>query len=140
MKVKNDELSRANDDIRNLLDSTEIATLFVDDQLKVMRFTPKTTKIINLIPSDIGRSITDLVTHIKNDTLVDNIREVIETLVTKEVQIETKDGDCYVTRIMPYRTIDNKIKGVVVTFSNISTFMHAIQELQATQDETRASD
>lgn len=80
LKVKNDELSRANDDIRNLLDSSEIATLFVDNQLKVMRFTPKTTKIINLIPSDIGRSITDLVTHIQDDALVDDIREVIGTL------------------------------------------------------------
>ncbi len=135
LKVKNDSLSRVNDDIRNLLDSTEIATLFVDNSLKVMRFTPKITKIINLIPSDVGRSITDLVTNMKQNILVDDIREVIETLMPKEVQIETKDGEGYLTRIIPYRTIDNKIDGVVVTFSNISTLMHTIQELQATKDD-----
>jgi two-component system CheB/CheR fusion protein len=56
------------------------------------------------------------------------------------VQVETKDGDCYLTRIMPYRTIDNVIEGKVVTFSNISALMHTIQELKVTQDEARASD
>jgi two-component system CheB/CheR fusion protein len=70
----------------------------------------------------------------------DDIREVIETLVAKEVQVETKDGDCYLTRIMPYRTIDNKIEGVVVTFSNISALMHTIQELKTTKNEASVSD
>ena len=122
------------------MNSTEIATIFVDNVLKVMRFTPQVTKIVNLISSDISRSITDLVTNLRDNTLVDNSREVLETFAPKEELVETKDGDCYLARIMPYRTIDNVIEGTVVTFSNISAFVHMIEELKMSQDEARAGE
>ena len=140
LKVKNDSLSRANDDMRNLLNSTEIATIFVDNTLKVKRFTPQATKIVNLIPSDVGRSITDLVINLEDNTLIDDIHDVLEHLTPKEVQVVTKDGECYLARIMLYRTIDNVIDGAVITFSNISALIHAIEEHKVFHSEARADD
>ncbi|HXY87393.1 MAG TPA: chemotaxis protein CheB [Candidatus Acidoferrales bacterium] len=140
LKVKNDSLSRANDDMRNLLNSTEIATIFVDNSLKVKRFTPQATRIVNLIPSDVGRSITDLVTNLEDNTLIDDIHDVLEHLTSKEVQVVTKDGDCYLARIMLYRTIDNVIDGAVITFSNVSALIHAIEESKVFHGEARADD
>jgi two-component system CheB/CheR fusion protein len=120
LQAKVDELSRASNDMKNLLDSTDIATLFLDRDLHVRRFTHQMTKIIKLIPSDVGRPITDLVSHLDDPTLAADVREVIRTLNSTEKPVSSPDGRWFSVRIMPYRTIDDRIEGVVITFADIT--------------------
>jgi two-component system CheB/CheR fusion protein len=120
LQSKVDELSRANNDMRNLLDSTDIATLFLDDALNVRRFTAQMLKIIKLIPADVGRPLTDLSSDLVYPDLVQDAREVLRSLVFRETQIATRDGRWFSVRIMPYRTLDNRIDGVVITFVDIT--------------------
>jgi two-component system, chemotaxis family, CheB/CheR fusion protein len=117
---KVDELSYAHDDMQNLLNSTDIATVFLDNDLNVKRYTDQTRDLIRLIQSDIGRPVGDLVSHLKYQTLVRDCREVLDTLVSKELEVETTDGAWYLLRIRPYRTGKNVIDGLVVTFVNIT--------------------
>jgi two-component system CheB/CheR fusion protein len=113
-----DELARARDDMQNLLNSTEVATVFLDNQLRIRRFTESATKIIHLIPTDAGRPLSDQTSKLKYDRLVEDCREVLKTLQPRQVEVATKDGIWYQLRILPYRTIDNAIDGVVMTFVN----------------------
>jgi two-component system, chemotaxis family, CheB/CheR fusion protein len=119
LQAKVDELSRASNDMRNLLDSTEIAILFLDDALNVRRFTPQVTTIFKLIPSDVGRPLADLVSDLAYPEIYDDAREVLRTLVIKEKVAASLDGRRLRVRIMPYRTSDNRIDGVVITFTNV---------------------
>ncbi|HWR92565.1 MAG TPA: PAS domain-containing protein, partial [Desulfobacterales bacterium] len=118
LQAKVDELSRANNDMKNLLNSTDIATLFLDDALNVRRFTTQTASIIKLIAGDAGRPITDIASDLDYPGLVADAREVLRTLVFIEKQVATRDGRWFLVRIMPYRTLENRIDGVVITFSN----------------------
>ena len=115
-----DELSRSNNDMKNLLNSTDVATLFLDNDLKVRRFTTQATKIIKLIPGDVGRPITDLASDLIYPELPDDAREVLRKLGFIEKPISARDGSWYTVRIMPYRTLDDRIDGVVITFWDIS--------------------
>jgi two-component system CheB/CheR fusion protein len=115
-----DELSRSNNDMKNLLNSTDIATLFLDNELRVRRFTTQATKIIKLIPSDVGRPITDLASDLIYPELKEDAGEVLQKLGAKEKPISSRDGRWFTVRIMPYRTLDDRIDGVVITFSDIS--------------------
>ena len=120
LQTKVDELSRASNDMKNLLDSTDIATLFLDKELNVRRFTPPATKIINLIATDAGRPITDLAWDLCYPQLSEDAREVLRKLVPVEKSIGASDGRWFAVRIMPYRTLDDRIDGVVITFTNIT--------------------
>ena len=118
LQVKVDQLSQASNDMKNLLDSTDIATLFLDKTLKVRRFTPQATKIIKLIATDAGRPITDLASELRYPELVADAQEVLRKLAAVEKSISATDGRWYTVRIMPYRTLDDRIDGVVITFTN----------------------
>ncbi|MCJ7829754.1 MAG: PAS domain-containing protein [Desulfobacterales bacterium] len=120
LQAKVDELSRVNNDMKNLLESTDIATLFLDDALNVRRFTRQATRIIKLIAGDAGRPITDITTDLDYPGLAADAREVLQTLAFSEKQVATRDGRWFLVRIMPYRTLENRIDGLVVTFSNIT--------------------
>jgi two-component system CheB/CheR fusion protein len=120
LQVKVNELSQANNDMKNLLNSTDIATLFLDDDLIVRRFTDQTTSIIKLIPGDAGRPITDIATDLDYPKMAADAKEVLRTLVFVEKEVTTRDGRWFQVRIMPYRTLENRIDGVVITFSNIT--------------------
>ncbi len=120
LQTKLDELSRVSNDMKNLLNSTDIATLFLDSDLNVRRFTPQATKIIKLIPSDVGRPITDLASGLRYPELADDAQEVLRTLTSAEKPIAARDGRWFTVRIMPYRTLDDRIDGVVITFANIT--------------------
>ena len=120
LQSKVDEFSRVNNDMKNLLNSTDIATLFLDKELNIRRYTNQTTKIFKLIKSDIGRPFTDQASDLHYPELVDDAREVLRTLVFIEKQISTKDGRWFSIRIMPYRTFDDRIDGLVITFFNMS--------------------
>jgi two-component system CheB/CheR fusion protein len=120
LQVKVDELSHASNDMKNLLDSTDIATLFLDKNLNVRRFTPQATKIIKLIATDAGRPITDLSSDLQYPELADDARVVLQKLAAVEKSISARDGRWFTVRIMPYRTLDDRIDGVVITFTNIT--------------------
>ncbi len=120
LQTKVDELSRASNDMKNLLDSTDIATLFLDKDLNVRRFTPQATKIIKLIPGDAGRPITDLASALQYPDLAADAREVLRKLSSAEKPISARDGRWFTVRIMPYRTMDDRIDGVVITFADIT--------------------
>jgi two-component system CheB/CheR fusion protein len=128
LQAKVEDESRANNDMRNLLDSTDIATLFLDQDLKVRRFTPRMTKIIKLIAGDVNRPITDLASDLIYPELAADAQAVLKTLVFKETPIKTIDARWFSVRIMPYRTLDNRIDGVVITFADIT----AAKTLEAT--------
>ena len=120
LQVKVDQLSQASNDMKNLLDSTDIATLFLDKELNVRRFTPQTTKIIKLKAADTGRPITDLASDLRYPELAADAREVLRKLAAVEKPISALDGRWFTVRIMPYRTLDDRIDGVVITFANVT--------------------
>jgi two-component system CheB/CheR fusion protein len=122
LQGKIEELSRANDDMKNLLNGTDIATLFLDLELNIMRYTEQAKHVFRLIPSDVGRPIADLVSRLRYDRLADDANEVLRTLVFKETEVRAQDGGWYLMRILPYRTIDNVIDGLVITFVDITQF------------------
>lgn len=129
LQNKNDELSIVNNDMKNLLDSIDIPTIFLDNNLLIKRFTYHATKVVNLINSDIGRPIQHIATNLKYDKFIDDAKEVLRTLVFKEIELQTNEGIWYQMRILPYRTMSNVIDGVVITFININTLKSAYQEI-----------
>ena len=133
LQAKMDELSRASNDMKNLLDSTDIATLFLDKDLNVRRFTPQATKIIKLIPADAGRPITDLVSELSYPELADDAREVLRKLTFAEKPIGARDGRWFTVRIMPYRAQDDRIDSVVITFADITAAKTLETKLRAKQ-------
>lgn len=120
LQAKVEELSQTSNDMKNLLDSTDIAILFLDSVLKIRRFTPQVAKIFKLIPGDLGRPITDVNMDLDYPGFTDDVREVLRTLVFRENPIPTHDGRWFSIRIMPYRTLENVIDGVVITCSDIT--------------------
>ena len=120
LQAKVDDYSRVNNDMKNLLNSTEIATLFLDKELNIRRFTLQATKIFKLIKSDIGRPFTDQVSDLIYIGLAEDALEVLRTLVYMQKEIPAKDGRWFLVRIMPYRTFDDRIDGIVITFINIT--------------------
>jgi chemotaxis methyl-accepting protein methylase len=120
LQAKLDELSRSGDDMKNLLNSTDIAILFLDRELKVRRFTAQTTSIIKLIPGDVGRPLTDLVSELQYPELVADVRQVLHTLQATERPIAASRDRWFTVRIMPYRTMGDQVDGVVMTFADIT--------------------
>jgi len=128
-----DELSLSNNDMKNLLNSTEVATLFLDKKLKIRRFTTQATKIIKLIPGDVGRPISDLASDLLYPELCDDAREVLRKLGYIEKPVRTSKGSWFSVRIMPYRTDDDRIDGVVISFWDISVAKELEAKLQDMQ-------
>ena len=129
LQAKVEDLSRTNDDMQNLLNSTDIATIFLDGELNIKRYTEQARQVINLIRTDVGRPIADLASSLDYEKLVEDCREVLRTLVFKHTEVRTKDGRWYLMRIMPYRTTENVIDGVVITFVDINPVKAAEKSL-----------
>lgn len=126
LQNKVSDLSQANNDMNNLLAGTNIATVFVNHQLRITRFTPTATEIINLISGDIGRPLTHVVSNLVDyQNMSQDIQYVLDTLIPREMQVQALDGKWYVMRIQPYRTIQNVIEGAVITFVDISSIKFA---------------
>jgi two-component system CheB/CheR fusion protein len=137
LQAKVDELSHASDDMKNLLDSTDIATLFLDKALLVRRFTSPMASIIKLIPSDIGRPISDIVTTLDYPLMVEAAKEVVRKQVFIEKHVPAEDGRWFTVRIMPYRTQENQIAGAVLTFTNITKAKKLEAALRKAESVTR---
>lgn len=135
LQAKVEELSRANNDMRNLLDSTDIATLFLDEALRVRRFTTQASRLIKLIPGDVGRVVTDVASDLLYAALGDDVSDVLKTLVFVERRVETGDGRLFKARVMPYRTVENRVEGVVVTFTEITPIKVLESELRQARAE-----
>jgi len=120
LQSKVNDFARTNDDMKNLLNSTEIATLFLDKDLNIRRFTDQMTNIFKLRSVDIGRPFTELVTDLQYPEIDKHARQVMKTLLTVETAITTCDKRWFDVRIMPYRTLDDRIDGLVMTFTDIT--------------------
>ena len=127
------DLSRLNNDMKNLLDSTEAATVFLDPALRVRLFTAGANRIFKLILADVGRPITDITSELAYPELADDAREVLRTLAVHEQPVATRDGRWFLVRIMPYRTLENMIDGMVMTFVDITASRTLERKLRATQ-------
>jgi two-component system CheB/CheR fusion protein len=130
LQIKVTEFMEANNDMKNLLNSTEIATLFLDKDFNIRRFTDQLTKIIKLRQSDIGRPFTDQVSDLEYPEIFTDSKDVLRTLIFKESDIATRDGRWFKVRIMPYRTLDERIDGLVITFFDITKAKNLEKELK----------
>ncbi|OAI10107.1 chemotaxis protein CheB [Methylomonas lenta] len=130
LQSKVEDLTWVNNDMKNLLDSMEIATVFLDNQLKIRRFTSYATHLFKLIPGDLGRQLSDIVTDLDYPQFMADIQKVAQTLAFIDQQIKTFDNRWFKVRIMPYRTQDNVIDGVVITFVDICEIKQLEAELR----------
>lgn len=133
LQSKVTDLSWVNNDMKNLLDSMEIATVFLDNALYVRRFTSHATHLFKLIVGDVGRPLSDIVTELDYPQLQQDAQNVLRTLVFSEKQIKTHDGRWFKVRIMPYRTQDNVIDGVVITLIDITETKNLEAQLRSNQ-------
>jgi two-component system CheB/CheR fusion protein len=133
LQAKVDTLSQLNNDMKNLLESTEIATVFLDPALHVRLFTAGSNRVFKLIPGDVGRPITDIASELVYPELAAVAREVLRTLAVHEQPVAARDGRWFLVRIMPYRTLENMIDGVVITFTDITASKTLEGKLRATQ-------
>ena len=133
LRQKVDLLSQASDDMQNLLDSTDIATLFVDRELRIKRFTESATTLVNLITSDIGRPMSDLTTRLRYPEMVQDCSQVLHTLESMSREVQTLAGVWYRIRILPYRTMDHAVEGLVLTFDNVDELKKAQRATEISQ-------
>jgi two-component system CheB/CheR fusion protein len=135
LQTKLDDLALAQSDMQNVLNSIEIAILFMDQNLNVRRYTARASAVISLRESDVGRPLSELTTILEYPELEDDARETLNTLVVSEKQITTREGRWFSIRIMPYRRLDNMIDGVVMTMVDITD----TKKLESTLREESAS-
>nr|WP_246408469.1 CheR family methyltransferase [Microvirga lupini] len=133
------ELGRANSDLKNLLESTQIATVFLDNELRVMNYTPAVAEIFHLVETDIGRPIAHIKARITYEELQEDARRVARTLGSIDREIaDPTTGTRYMVRVLPYRSIDNYIGGTVVTFTDMTPLTRAQQALRESEERFRA--
>jgi two-component system CheB/CheR fusion protein len=138
LQVKLVDLSRTNGDMNNLLAGTGIGTVFVDFELRILRFTPAASSIMNLIAADMGRPVAHIASNLVDyDTLVSDVRSVLDTLIHKAMDVQTRDGKWYTMRIQPYRTLDNVIEGAVISFIEITERKQMQEALRIANDQLR---
>lgn len=135
---KVEELSQLSSDLQNLLKVTDIATLFLDRALRINRFTPRVGELFNIRSSDRGRPLADLTHRLGYGGLLEDARRVLETLVPVEREVETEDADWFLIRVLPYRTVDDRIEGVVITLVDVTTLKRAEAALRESEARFRA--
>jgi two-component system CheB/CheR fusion protein len=129
------ELEATNDDLSNLLISTNIATIFLDTLFRIRRFTPAATRLVNLIQADAGRPLSDLTIKFTDPDLLPDAQAVLKKLIPIEKEVRTQDDRWYLRQVLPYRTEDNRIVGVVLTFSDITDQKQAKERTQKVNEE-----
>lgn len=139
LKVKVDETSKINDDLQNLITSTDIATVFIDRGLRIKRYTPQATSIFSLIPSDINRPLLDITHKLDYESLASDVAEVLNALSMVERQIASSDGKHYLARVRPYRTTDDRINGAVLTFVDVTALHRAEENVRKGEERLRVA-
>lgn len=134
---RNLELTSSNNDLANLLASVELAIVILSDDLLIRRFTPTAKSLLNLIDADIGRPIGNIRPNVSIPDLEERVREVIETIVAQSIEVQDSEGRYYTLSIRPYKTLDNRIEGVVMSFINIDSTKEAERLHQILQQERR---
>ncbi|TWI67680.1 two-component system CheB/CheR fusion protein [Pseudoduganella lurida] len=137
LKVKVEETGKANDDLNNLIASTDIATVFVDRAMRIKRFTPRAADIFSIIPTDIGRSLLDITHRLDYSELPADASTTFETLRLVEREVRSNDGRYYIARLLPYRTTEDKIEGAVMTFFDITGRREAEEKVRAGEEWMR---
>ena len=135
LKIKIEELSHANNNFQNLMNSTNIGTIFLDRSFRVRQFTPSAQETFNLIPSDIGRPLLDITSKVNVGELHGDMESVLRRLQSQERLVQTPEGHTYILRISPYRTLDDKIEGLVITLVDISAQTRAEKEVKTIYSE-----
>lgn len=130
LQAKVDDYSRVDNDMKNLLNSTDIATLFLDKALNIRRYTNQATNLFKFIKSDVGRPFTDQVSDLDYPEMASDANEVLRTLVFIQKQVPGKNGRWFSVRIMPYRTNDDRIEGLVITFIDVTELKNAEEKLK----------
>jgi two-component system CheB/CheR fusion protein len=138
LKTNLDEVGNANSDLQNLLTSTEIGTIFLDRQLRIKRFTPRTQELFNLIPSDAGRPLSDITHKLSQSGFSEAAERVLRDLAVVEQEVRNQNGLWFLARMLPYRTLDDRINGVVLTFVDITERKNAEESLRQTNERLTA--
>lgn len=138
LENRNDELTRLNDDLSNLLSSVRIPILILDRDLRIRRFTSLTEKVLNLIPTDIGRPITDIKPNFDIESFEETVRDVIDRITSSEREVRDLDGHWYRMRVLPYKTAGNRIEGAVVLFIDIDDLKRGVAEAIEAGDYAQA--
>ncbi len=133
LRNSNSELNTVNNDLMNLLNNISFAVVMVDNDLRIRRFTPAAGQVLNLLPADIGRPITDLRLNIKVENLGSIVEKVVTTLSPEEMEIQTQTGKAFVLRISPYKTMENQIEGVILSLLGVDEARKALQQAAATR-------
>ena len=136
LKSNVEELSRANGDLQNLMSATEIGTIFLDRQLRIKRFTPRIRELFNVIATDVGRPLSDITHKLNNHSFTDDAERVLDTLIRSEREV-SNDGYHYLARMLPYRTPDDYIDGVVLTFIDVTERKKAEEALHEAETRMR---
>ena len=137
LKVKVEETGKANDDLNNLIASTDIATIFVDSGLRIKRFTPRAADLFSIIATDVGRSLLDLTHKLDYDQLAEDVSASFDTLRLVEREVRSHDGRYYIVRLLPYRTNEDRIEGAVMTFFDITARRQAEEQARASEARMR---
>lgn len=138
LKARVEDLAHANSDMQNLMNATDIATLFLDRELRIMRYTPPAVHLFNLIPTDLGRPLAHLTTRLNYIELGGDAARVLERLVPIEREVDDGHGTWYLARLLPYRTLEDRIAGVVLTLVDISERKHSQEALRRSEERFRA--
>ena len=139
LNAKIEQLTRIQNDMKNLLDSIGTATLFLDHQLVIRRYTPAAVKAYRLIAGDVGRPLSDIKSNLEGADLSGELQSVLDTLVPVEREVRGADGTWYLARVQPYRTLDNVIEGVVLTFTDVTGFKLATEATRQATEQLATS-
>ncbi len=137
LRANVEQVSRSNSDLNNLISSTDIATIFLDREGRIRRYTPRALDLFQLISTDVGRPLSDLRHRLQGENLLDDARRALESLQSVEREISSEDGRAWMQRVVPYRAPDGSVDGVVLTFVDISTRKSAEDRLRMSEEQLR---